>query len=95
MAPKYSGVAHQELSVMLKAEIIPPETSMCSFFSSHHDKKDDKPRLFLDYKMLNQRIKANSFSLTRIRETFNDLTARVVCLYDASFLFWLLADQDE
>lgn len=78
MAPKHNEIVRKELDGMLKAKIVTPEVSAWSFPVVIATKKDGKPRFCVDYRMLNQRMRADSFPLPKIQKIFDELAGGAV-----------------
>lgn len=73
MVPKHNEVAQRELDLMLKAEIISRSVSPSSFPIVISTKNEGKPSLCVDYRVLNWRMKADRFLLSKIQEIFDKL----------------------
>lgn len=78
MAPKHNEIIRREMYMMLAAAIVPPATSAWSFPVVIATKKNGKPRFCVDYRMLNQRMKADRFPLPKVQEVFDELAGGVV-----------------
>lgn len=66
MAPIHDAAVRQEIYVMVKAGIITPAGSPWSFPVVLVTKKNVKPRLFVDHRVLNRGMKADRFPLLKI-----------------------------
>lgn len=77
MAPKHDDIVRKETIVMLKADIITPETSTWSFLVKIAAEKDGKARFCVEYRMINQKKKADRFPLLKILELFYGLAKGV------------------
>lgn len=87
--PKPNGIIKKELGMMLEAGSITPDSSAWSFLVVIATKKDGKPRLWVDYRKLNQRMKPNQLLPLMILEIFNEL-ARIVFFSTLDFFsgYW-------
>lgn len=72
LALKHNDVVQEELKEMLKAGIITPTSSAWSFPVVIATRKDGKPRFCVDYRVLDQRMKGDRFSLPKIQEIFDE-----------------------
>ena len=63
---------------MLRAGVIRPISSECSFPIVIATKKDGKPRFCVDYRLLNMRMKADRFPLPKPQEIFDDMKGAVI-----------------
>ena len=73
MAPLHNAIVRKELDKMLEAGIITPSSSAWSFPVVIVSKKDGNPRFCVDYRTLNQSMKADRWPLPKIEEIFDDL----------------------
>lgn len=71
MPPKYNEIVKKELWLMLEAGIVTPSSSARSFPVVIATKKDGKPRFCVEYRVPNQRMKPDRFSLPKIQEIFD------------------------
>lgn len=62
---------------MLKAGIITPSCSTWSSPVVVATRKDGKPRFCVDFRILNQKMKADRLPLPKIEENFDELSAGV------------------
>lgn len=63
----------EEIDKMLEAGIITSAISAWSFPVAIATKKDGKPRFCVDYRVLNQKMKADRWPIPKIQEIFDDL----------------------
>lgn len=73
MAPKRNNIGGEEIDVLLKVEITFPATPTWSFPVVIATKKDMKARFYMDYRMLNQKMKTDHFPLPKIQKIFEEL----------------------
>ena len=73
MAPLHNAIARKELDKILEAGIIKLSSSAWSFPVVILSKKDGNPSFCVDYRTLNQRMKADRWPLPKIEEIFDDL----------------------
>ena len=73
LSPRHQAIVREELDRMLEAGIIKPSVSAWSFPVVIVQKKDGKPRFCVDYRTLNQKMKADRWPLPKIEEIFDDL----------------------
>ena len=71
MAPLHNAIVRKELEKMLEAGIITPSSSAWSFPVIIVSKKDGNPRFCVDYRPLNQRMKADRWPLPKIEESYS------------------------
>lgn len=73
MPPKHNEIVKKELGMMLEADIVTPASSAWLFPVVIAGKKDGKPRFCVDYRALNERMKADQFPLPKIQEILMSL----------------------
>lgn len=78
MAPKNHAIVKEEISKMLAAGIIVLSSSAWSFSVVIASRTDGKPRLCVDYRMLNQVTVPDRWSLPKMEEIFDDLEGNQV-----------------
>lgn len=77
MAPKHNEVVRKEVEDMLKAGIITPSSSDWPFSVVIATKKHGKPRFCVEYRVLNERMKADRFPLSKIQEIIDELAGGI------------------
>lgn len=73
LPPKHNKIVKEEIDRMLEAGIVTPTSSAWSFPVVIASKKDGSSRFCVDYRVLNQRMKADRFPLPKIQEIFDEL----------------------
>ena len=73
MASLHIAIVRKELDKMMESGIITPSSSAWSFPIVIVSKKEGNPRFCVDYRMLNQTMKAERWPLPKIEEILDDL----------------------
>lgn len=73
MPTKHNGIARKEVDAILAARIIKPASSLWVFPVVIAKKKDGSPRFCVDYRALNERMKAYKFPLPKIEKVIDDM----------------------
>lgn len=73
MPAKHNEIIRREVDAMLTAQIIKIESSPWGFPVVIAKKKHGGPRFCVDYRALIKRMKANKYSLTKIKEVIDNM----------------------
>lgn len=89
MPPKHHQLVRVEIKKMLEAGIITPVSSAWSFTGVIWTKKDGQLRFFVDYRVLNKRMKPDCWHIPKIQEIFDDLSGgKVFTTLDLFSGYW-------
>lgn len=80
MSPRHNDIVRKELYKMLESGVIIPTVSPWEFPLVIVTKKDGKLRFCVDYRALNQKMKADCWPLPNIKENFDDMEGSLVFL---------------
>lgn len=89
LPPRHNRVVREELDKMLKTNIMTQLVSAVSFLVGIVSTKYRNPGFFLDYRTPKRRMKADSWSLSQIEGSFDDLErSPVFTMLDSFSEYW-------
>lgn len=64
----------EELKNLLKSVIVTPDSSVWSFTVGRATNNDRKQRFFVDYQMINQKLKADTWPIPKQKDVLDELS---------------------